>query len=556
MQETIQVTVDGAAPRALPAGTPVCALLTADAPADPPIVAARVNNDCASLSYPLTVNSDVRFLTTADRLGWRVYRRSLGFLLAKAVNDLFPRAVFGIEHSFGPGLFCTLAPGGRDAPGVSPEDVARIDAHMRELVRRDLPIRRHKIGYMEAVRRFEDSSQTEKLNLLRHRNPPHIVTHDCDGFTDLAHGPLVGVTGALGRFSLIPYHGGLVLHLPTHDAPTVLPPFEDQPQLFAIFREHKEWGRILNVATVGRLNTIIAEGGLETFIQTAEALHEKKLGRIADTIAAARDRVRVVLIAGPSSAGKTTFAKRLSTHLTVNGLRPVTLAMDDYFVGPDRNPVDAGGRPDFEHIEAVDLDLLNANLAALIAGEEVMLPRFDFVRKQRLIRETPLRIAPDQIILMEGIHGLNPRLTGGVAAECKFRIYVSALTQLSVDGQNRISTTDNRLMRRIVRDNRYRGYTALDTLRQWPSVRRGEKRWVFPFQRKADATFNSALDYELAVLKPHVEPLLMQVKPCHAEYAESRRLTEFLLNFVDAPARFVPGTSILREYIGDSALHY
>jgi uridine kinase len=561
VDETIQITMagdgDGARRLDLAAGTPVSALLPPAAAAfDPPIIGAMVNNDCASLSYPLTVAGTVRFITMADPHGWRIYRHSLSFLLAKAVQDTFPSATFCVEHSFGPGLFCTLCLEGDERRGIAEADVARLEEHMRALVARDIPIRRLKVAYMDAVRRFEAAGLTDKLNLLRHRNPPHVVLHDCDGFTDTAHGPLAPATGHLKRFRLIPHHGGLILQMPTREAPMEVPPFEDQPQLFHIFREHKEWGRILGVSTVGRLNQIVADGGIEDFVRTAEALHEKKLAQIADTIASAADRIRVVLIAGPSSAGKTTFAKRLTTHLTVNGLRPVILGTDDYFVGQEHNPLDDRGQPDYEHIEAVDIELLNDHLTALIAGREVVPSRYDFVRKERVSSKTALRIDGEQLILIEGIHGLNPRLTHRVPAERKFRIFVSALTQLSVDGNNRISTTDNRLMRRIVRDNRFRGYPALETLRQWSSVRRGEKRWIFPFQREADATFNSALDYELAVLKPYVEPLLMQIKPCHAEYAESRRLTEFLLNFLGVSSRTVPGTSILREYIGGSFLRY
>ncbi|MBN1557192.1 MAG: nucleoside kinase, partial [Lentisphaerae bacterium] len=312
----------------------------------------------------------------------------------------------------------------------------------------------------------------------------------------------------------------------------------------------------LGVTTVGALNAVIARNAVDEVIRTVEALHEKKLARIADQITERHDTVKVILVAGPSSAGKTTFAKRLATQLAVNGLRPVALAMDDYFVGPERNPRDEAGKPDFEHLDAVDVDLLNRNLEDLIAGKAVELPRYDFANRRRTMSGQRLSVEDKRMIILEGIHGLNPDLTPRIPAERKFHIYINALTQLSVDANNRISTTDNRLMRRIVRDHRFRGYTTLETLRQWPSVRRGEKRWVFPFQRRADATFNSALDYELAVLKPVVEPLLAEVKPCHVEYAEARRLSEFLLNFAPAPGTAVPGTSILREYIGHSVFSY
>jgi uridine kinase len=520
-----------------------------------PYLAALVNNDVASLTYPLTVNCQVRFLTIADPHGWRVYRRSLCFLLAKAVRDVYPGADFTVEHSLGLGLYCTFheTPESR---GITKTQMQAIERRMREMVERDLPITRRKISFADAVRSFEEAGQHHKLHLLKYRNPPRVVIYECDGFYDLSHGPLVCHSGVLRLFRLVHHPPGFVLHLPDPDRPAEIPPFEDQPHLFHIYQEHKEWGRILGVNTVGRLNEIIAKGELADFIMTTEALHEKKLSQIADQIASRRRHIRLVLIAGPSSAGKTTFAKRLRTHLTVNGLRPVTLGTDDYFVGAERNPRLPDGSPDYEHIEAVDLDLFNRQLMDLIEGREVEPPKFNFQLKRPEPAGRKLQLADDQVLIIEGIHGLNPRLTHLVPADRKFRIYISALTQLSIDSNNRISTTDNRLMRRLVRDNRYRGHPPLETLRQWPKVHAGEKRWIFPFEREADATFNSALDYELAVLKPLVEPLLMQVKPYDAEYAEARRLSEFLLNFLGAWDRYVPGTSILREYIGGSAFRY
>jgi len=524
-------------------------------PAGLPYVGALVNNDVSSLSYPLSVNCEARFIAADDPHGWRIYRQSLCFLLAKTVRELYPQAVFSVDHSFGLGLYCSFStdPGNG---GITAEQLTAIDSRMRELVERDLPIERRKIAFLDAVHEFRESGQKDKLSLLRYRNPPRVVLHWCEGFSDLAHGPLVPRTGVLEHFELMHYRPGFVLRLPDRADPVTVHPFEDQPHLFQIFQEHKEWGRILGVNTVGRLNETIADDEIESFIMTAEALHEKKLVSIADEIAAHRDRVKFILVAGPSSAGKTTFSKRLTTQLRVNGLRPVTIGTDNYFVGEDRNPVDEDGNPDYEHLEAVDLELFNEQLVALIEGREVDLPHYNFATKQRVSLGRRLRIDDDTMLIIEGIHGLNPELTRMVPDDRKFKVYVSALTQLSVDANNRISTTDNRLMRRIVRDHKYRQYSALETLRQWPSVRRGEKRWIFPFQREADATFNSALDYELAVLKPFVEPLLMEVKPDSPEYAEARRLTEFLLSFVSTSDRPVPRTSILREYIGGSMFRY
>jgi uridine kinase len=552
--DTISVTIAGGETRQVPVGTCVGNLAsTTESPAGLPWIAAIVNNDVVSLTYPLSVDSTARFVAMDDPHGWRVYRRSLCFLLARAVRELYPEARYALEHSFGGGLYCSFSLGG--ATGISRDQLRSIELKMRELVVCNEPILRRKIAYAEAVRRFSESGQQDRLNLLRFRNPPHLVVHICGEFWDLAHGPLAQSTGMLNRFHLIPYPPGFVLYMPERETPFEILPFEDQPHLFRILQEHKEWGRTVGVATVGRLNEIVAADELGGFIRIAEAFHEKKIAQIADRIATGAHRIKIVLIAGPSSAGKTTFAKRLTTQLMVNGLRPQTLTMDDYFVSPDRNPRDADGNLDYEHIEALDLALLNEHLQCLGEGREVELPRFNFQTKEREHGKR-IRLAEDQILIVEGIHGLNPRLTAAVPPEVKFRIYVSALTQLSVDSGNRISTTDNRLMRRMVRDRKYRGHSALATLRLWPSVRAGEKRWIFPFQREADAAFNSALDYELAVLKPLVEPLLMEVKPTDPEYAEARRMSEFLLNFLAASGRDVPGTSILREYIGGSTFRY
>lgn len=521
---------------------------------DLPFLAAIVNNDVASLSYPISINSEVRFLTIADPDGWRIYRRSLTYLAAKAVDDLYPDAVLTVEHSLGGGLYCSIRIDGQD--GISADQVEALAAHMRSLVNQDLPIERLKLSYRDALKEFADADQDDKINLLKHRNPPHVVVYACGGYSDLAHRPIAPRTGLLDTFELVHYPPGFVIHLPDREQPVGMSPFEDQPHLFQIYQEHKEWGRILGVSTVGRLNEIIANKDHEAFMRTAEALHEKKLGHIADAIENARDRIKLVLIAGPSSAGKTTFAKRLTTHLTVCGIRPITISTDNYFVGEADNPLDENGEPDFEHIDAVDLELFNHDLSRLIDGESVEIPYFNFNSKQREYRDQALQLANDQILIIEGIHGLNPRLTEMISDARKYRIYVSALTQLNIDANNRISTTDNRLMRRMVRDHRYRGHSALETFRLWPSVRRGEKRWVFPYQREADATFNSALDYELAVLKPKAEPLLMQIKPTDGAYSEARRLSEFLLNFLPTGDRPVPRTSILREYIGGSAFKY
>jgi uridine kinase len=440
--------------------------------------------------------------------------------------------------------------------GICAEQLIAIEHHMRAICDRDVSIERRKIAFTEAMQRFEREKQWDKYNLLRFRNPPKIATWWCEDFWDIDHGPLTSSTGTLALFRLVAYPPGFVLLMPTLDDPKVLPPLEPQPQLFQIFQEHKEWGRILGVNTVGRLNEIIANREIGDFIKIAEAFHEKKIAQVADHICQNRGQIKWALIAGPSSSGKTTFAKRLAVQLRVNGLRPVTISVDNYFVNREKTPRDEKGEPDFENIETVDLALFNEHLTKLDRGEEVDVPSFNFEKGAREYHGEKLRIAPDEIVLIEGIHGLNPRLTEALPTAHKFRIYISALTQLNLDSNNRISTTDNRLVRRLVRDNNFRGNSALATLNMWPSVGRGEKTWIFRFQQEADIAFNSALDYELAVLKPFVEPLLAEVKPRHPQYAEARRLQEFLSSFLNVSDRLVPPTSILREFIGHSSFRY
>lgn len=519
-----------------------------------PYLGALVNNDVVSLTYPLEVDCQVELLTMEDPNGWRMYRRSLAFVLAKAVNDVYPEARFSIEHSLGSGLYCNFEMQGE--VGISSEQLEAIDRRMMELVRQNVPIERRKISFAEAVGQFEQEKQWDKYNLLRFRNPPKIVVYSCEDFTDLAHGPLAPSTGALTHFNIISYPPGFVIQYPERDTAPHMPPFERQPHLFQIFKEHKEWGRIVDVQTVGQLNEIVANGEIGDFIKISEAYQEKKIAQIADKIAAGRDRINWVCIAGPSSSGKTTFSKRLAVQLRVNGLRPVTISVDDYFVDRERTPRDEQGEYDFEHIETIDLELLNDHLERLDRGEEVEMPKFNFGNGMRTYKGHTLRIKPGQMVIIEGIHALNPRLTATIPPEHKFKIYISALTQLNLDFQNRISTTDNRLVRRMVRDHQFRGNSALGTLQMWPSVRRGEKRWIFPFQKEADAAFNSALDYELAALKTLAEPLLREVKPYHPQYAEARRLLDFLECFLSIPIDHIPPTSILREFMGKSSFRY
>jgi len=551
----ISVKVDGNASSECLPGTPVRELLKyIPEKQHIHILGALVNNDVVSLSYPLEVDSQVRFLTLADSNGWRIYRRSAAFLLSKVAGELFPDAHLNVEHSLGDAFYCNFERDGKI--GITDKELSAIESRMRELVEQRIAFERRKIFFTDAIRYFEEQGMADKCNLLRFDNPPKVVIHWCDGWFDLAHGPLVDDTGYLTAFRLLPYPPGFVLQFPDRHVPPTLSEFERQPHLFQIFKDYKRWGRTIGVRTVGDLNALIARGELGAFVQTTEAFQEKQITRLADTITERRGHVRWVLIAGPSSSGKTTFTKRLAIQLKVNGLRPVAISVDDYFVDRTRTPRDEEGNPDFEHIETIDLELLHEHLATLDKGGEVKLPSFNFHEGTREYRGKTLRLDEDQIGIIEGIHSLNPRMSSPLPAEHKFKIYISALTQLNLDFANRLSTTDNRLIRRMVRDNQFRGNSALMTLQMWPSVRRGEKKWIFPFQQEADAAINSALDYELAVLKSYVEPMLTQVKPSDAQYADARRLQEFLGSFISAPTGCVPPSSILREFIGESSFNY
>ena len=554
LKQLTKVSVEGRTPIEVPVGHLVRDLPGSDRTPDGlPILAALVNNDVVTRSYPVEVDCAVKFLTLQDHQGWRIYRSTVSFLLAKVIHEQFPGCTFSVEHSLGNGYYCSLSAKNYE---VTREHLRTVERAMHDLVQRDVPIERRKIAFSQAVDKFSKEEQPDKADLLRYRNPPKIVIYECEGFTDLAHGVLADHTGAIQHFRILPYPPGFVLQFPDRDHPDDFIPFDPQPQLFQIFKEHKEWGRILGIRTVGELNRTIANREIDERVRIAEAFHEKKIAQLADRIAAQRDRTKWLLLAGPSSSGKTTFSKRLSVQLRVNGLRPIMISMDNYFVDRARTPLDESGELDFEHIETVDLELFHKHIAALDRGEEVRMPTFVFETGTREFRGNTLKIEPDQLVIIEGIHGLNPRLTEGVPSARKFKIYVSALTQLNLDCHNRVATTDNRLLRRMVRDHMFRGNNAFVTLGRWPSVRRGEKKWIFPFQKEADATFNSALDYELAVLKPFVEPLLKEIKPDQPQYAEARRLMAFLDYFLAMPYSPVPPNSLLREFIGRSDFQY
>jgi uridine kinase len=550
----IRVTFPGGQSKDFPAGTPV-AEVAAD-PAFPrpafPLVAVSLNYEVVSLQHPLSVNCTVGPVDLGSKAGLVIYRRSLCLLLSMAAVRVFPKRRLVIGHSLGQGYLFYFD----GLEGLAKDDVVRIEAAMREIVAKDMPIRALSLSYREAIEYFEKHHQPDTLLLLQNRNDPAVAVHSCDGFLDLSHGPLVSSTGMLSVFAVMEYGAGLILRYPPAENPTHLGPFTENPVLFSIYREYKNWGKILRVSSVGRLDELIRDGGIQEFIQVAEALQDKKIAEIADRINAQRDRVKVVLIAGPSSSGKTTFSKKLMIQLRVVGRNPTTISLDDYFKPQSLTPRDEEGKPDFESLAALDVETLNDNLVRLLKDEEVETPIFDFHTGTRKPEGRKMKLPERAILILEGIHGLNDALTPLVDRERKHKIYVSALTQLNLDDRNRIATTDNRLVRRMVRDSQFRGHSALKTLGMWPSVRRGEDRNIFPFPNTADSAFNSALDYELAVLKVYAEPLLASVKPEVPEYQDARMLLSFLANFAPLHPRWVPATSILREFIGESAFKY
>ena len=534
-----------------PVGTSVVQYIEAalgDSPV--PVIAALVNDDLRELTYPL--QSDARvdpvFLSNSD--GVRIYRRSLSFLLVTTVHELFPEAQIFVDHSlpFG-GFFCQV----RGREPFTTGELEQIEGRMRQIVAEDAPITREYAPLDEVIQMFRARGEEEKVQLLARRRKGYLSLYTLRGSRDYFHGYMVPSAGYLRYFALHLWASGFVLQYPRRHWPTELRPVRDYPQLTAIFHEYGKWLHLLGVESVGGLNEAIADGRIRETILVSEALHEQRIAQIAGLIARWRGEVRLVLVAGPSAAGKTTFSKRLSVHLLAQGIRPFPLELDNYFVDREKTPRDEHGEYDFEALEALDVPLFNQHLLALVRGEEVQIPRFNFKTGHREKGEI-VQLGPDHVIIVEGIHGLNPQLVPSLPEESIFRIYLSALTQLNIDRHNRVPTTDTRLVRRIVRDATYRGYMAEETLKRWESVRRGEKRHIFPYQEHADVMFNSALVYELAVLKPLVEPLLLQVEPTSPRRVEAKRLLTFLQWFESCGPDMIPDNSILREYIGGSIL--
>jgi uridine kinase len=543
----------------IPMGTQADVLLPTLAPmqSDDPgeqILAVKLNNQVIPLSFRLEINGVLELVSLNSVEGAHVYRRSLTFLLALAAWELFPGRSLRIGHSMGNGYYYTFGDEKKGAPG----DIEALRERMTALALEDIPIHCHYLSYMDALEQFERNKQSDTAMLLEHRSESRIRVNECHGFSDLYIEPLADRTGILSVFELMPYQEGFLLRFPGAGRFPEIEPFEDKPGLFSVYREYKRWGRIVGVYSVGRLNRLVADRTIRDYIRIAETFQEKKLAAIADSIYERRDSVMVVLIAGPSSSGKTTTAKRLSIELKVMGLDPIAISLDDYYLGAEKTPLNEKGERDYECLEALDVDLLNEQLLSLFAGEEAEIPSYDFKQSRRREAGQGRRIRMDEksILIVEGIHGLNDALTARIDRGKKFKIYVSALTQLNLDDHNRIPTSDNRLLRRIVRDYQFRGRDAARTIQAWPDVQEGERKHIFPFQESADVAFNSALDYELGALKYIAEPQLRKVKPNSAEYTETSRLLAFLENFAAIPPQYVPGQSILREFIGDSEFQY
>jgi len=552
--ETVLVTIPGGKRVEVPIRTRTGeVIIRENLKHDPyPIIATLINNELTSLSYRLEVNATLVPVTLDTPIGVTVYRRTLCFLLSIAARNCFPGRRLVVGHSLGDGYFYHFA----EESEVTDADQLMLLAEMRRLVKKDLPIQRKVISYQEALSYFQSNHMDDTALLLQSHNESKVPVYVCDNFLDLSHGPLMPRTSHAATFDLIVHHPGLILRYPASSNPFELRPYKDSPILFRIYQEYKNWGKLVNITSVGSLNRLSRTKQIRDFIWVSEALHNKKISEIADGISARRDEVKIILIAGPSSSGKTTFAKKLAIQLTVLGFQPVAISLDNYFLPRELTPRDEDGEYDFESIGAIDVALLNENLIRLFRGEPVQLPEFDFRNGQRVLSKDDVRLPERGLVIMEGIHGLNDALTPRIPREQKYRIYVSALTQLNLDDHNRIPTTDNRLIRRLVRDYQFRGHGALGTLSMWASVRRGENRNIFPYQDSADSAFNSALDYELGVLKSSAEPLLQDVKPHDSFYHEALRLQSFLGNFLPIPAQYVPDQSILREFIGGSAFKY
>ncbi len=518
-------------------------------------VSAKVNNKVESLDFRVYYNKDIEFLDITSSSGMRTYVRSLFFILVKAVEELYPQGSISLEHPISKGYFCKL----HIDRTIGLDDVQRIKQKMQEIIAADIPYTRTESHTEEVVRLFEKRGMMDKARLLDTYGQLYSYYYQLGDTVDCYYSSLVPNTGYIRLFDIVKYYDGLLLRIPSRENPTKLEEVVKQEKMLEVFQEYHRWNQILGISTVGDLNVACNHGHATDLINVSEALQEKKIAQIADEITHRNQdgqRVKLVLISGPSSSGKTTFSKRLSIQLMTNGLKPYPISLDDYFVNRNDTPLDENGKHDFESLYAVDLPFFEEQLTTLLNGGEVELPRYNFTTGKREMSGKKLRIDEHMILIIEGIHALNPALTPHIPNENKYKVYVSALTTILLDNHNYIPTTDNRLLRRIIRDYKYRSYSAEETIARWPSVRAGEEKWIFPYQENADAMFNSALLFELAVLKDYVEPVLRKVPNRCPEYSEAHRLLRFLNYFVSVQDKELPPTSLLREFLGGSSFQY
>lgn len=518
-------------------------------------VSAKVNNKVENLNFRVYYNKDVEFLDITSASGMRTYVRSLCFILVKAVDDLYPCGTISLEHPVSKGYFCKL----HIDRTIGLDDVSRIKKRMQEIINEDLPITRYEQRTEDVIKIFQERGMTDKVKLLSTSGKLYSFYYRLGDTLDCYYSSLVPSTGYIKKFDIVKYYDGLLLQIPNKNSPEKIEELIKQEKMLEVFQEHHRWNEILGISTVGDFNIACNEGHAIDLINVSEALQERKIVKIADEIAARQvgeNRVKIILISGPSSSGKTTFSKRLSIQLMTNGLKPYPISLDDYFVNRDNTPLDENGNHDFESLYAVDLPFFKKQLDTLLKGGEVELPKFNFSSGMRESSGIKFRLEDNMILILEGIHALNPELTPNIPAENKYKIYVSALTTILLDKHNYIPTTDNRLLRRIIRDSKYRGSSAESTIARWSSVRAGEEKWIFPYQENADAMFNSALLFELAVIKDHIEPILRKVPNNCPEYSEAHRLLHFLSYFVSIQDTELPPTSLLREFLGGSSFVY
>lgn len=514
-------------------------------------ISVKVNNKVEGLHYRLYHNKDLEYLDITSPSGARAYTRTLFFVLCKAVHDLWPGADVVIDIPVSNGYYCNIDIG----RPVNQFDAEAVRGRMRRIIDAAMPIRRHESTTEEVISMFSKAGLDSKVKLLRSVGRLYTTYYEIDGYKDYYYGTLLTNTRQLYLFGLEKYYDGMLLRIPSRDDPSRLGDLVRQDKMFDIFKEHHRWQHILGMSTVGDFNEAVMQGRSTDLINVSEALQEKKISQIADMISTRRG-VRMVLISGPSSSGKTTFCKRLSIQLLTCGVKPVPVSLDDYFVDRELTPKDGRGEYDYESLYALNLPLLNSQLSALFRGDEVELPRYNFQTGRSEKSGRRLKLADDEVLVVEGIHALNPELTAQIPEEQKFRVYASALTTILLDTHNYIPTTDNRLLRRIIRDYKYRGVSAQETIKRWPSVRAGENKWIFPYQENADAMFNTALLFELAVIKSQAEPLLELVPENAEEHAEAYRLLKFLKYIAPIPNRQLPPTSLLREFLGGSSFKY